>query len=1130
MTIFRKTEEECSGNKIVCPKAICYNFSMNFVFIFTVSVILCCSVTAHALEPSSTIVCRSLNGKWEFSGLLAAPHPFGPVSECDMPALSPMSDESRWKAIPVPRDWWSLPEYGRYRAGRFDTNSVYFRGFYRKSLTVENPADGRRRFLRFEAVGAEAELFVNGRFVAQHIGDFVPFEAEVTDFLVAGANLVALRVRADFAPLTPSPNRPRDTRPYGSRWERFAIKGGLWHDVSLIETPPIRLVDVRVDSAEDLKSVRIRLVADNDDVGFSGIVVASWVTNGVGDVVARRKVSISSGRTELSFNVPANGRPPWSPESPNLHTLVLTLSDEEGRVRTTHQERVGLRTMRIRNGRFELNGAPIYLIGDSLHSHKYGGRGRDSRADIRRDLLAYKANGANMLRTAHMPAIPELYEVADEVGMMIYDEWAMCFCSDLDEPVFERNNLTALAAFIRRDYNHPSVVCWSLGNENNHRRPEVGRQLDLQYDLVKSLDGQGRPICSFSGVADVWLYGTAPRKTDFLDTHRYHGIDTRSWTEWFPAMNGFYAQMAETYGQGGRLTMPLIMWECVGAGWGVVSDDTIHPGDVARYVEWSRRPCSWGNSEGQPFAGATGLLPILDSARGRPYLQGYLVTRLAELFRQDSRLAGFAPWFADPEVPGWMRWTQQTYPLLRNDATDTGRLMFRHWFAGETRRLECVVVNDTARMRTGLRAEISFAHDATERLIASIDLGRAAPFSEAVRPVALTLPTEMTGDCEIRLRVIGADGCESRNEYAVRVWSKSEAMRPVDAKGKVVLMTADEELSTAARSLGVPVRILRPSEALPEDGTLIVPPRVRIGRDAELASFVRRGGTLLALEPSGLTPPGFPFLRMRDAPNHLIEPVAVTHPIFDGLTAADFDTWAESANGHVVNRMLTPIDDGVLAARPRYIKVDAGMAMAEYRFGAGRYLVSTVATKGLWNVNPSATRYLRNLLVYVSGVASASGAPVLDPPNFRPVPTALSGDPLVVHRADAPPIRVEFPAAVTNAPHKILFLGRARARLTENRYRYLTLTFSGNSEGLVDITIPSLDHGNRLTCTLPLACSTGDVTTVRLDLMRDFRFAKPGAFPLSMARGEIILYNGYEKDQGFPRPPAAFSLHEMKFE
>lgn len=1089
--------------------------------------------------PAEEVVERrtSLNGTWKFSGLVAAPRPFGSLTDKERERLSPMTDDADWQTIPVPRDWWTLPKYETYRSGPFDTNRVYFCGFYRKAFAVATPRDGRRRFLRFEEIGAEAELFVNGRFVAHHLGDFVPFEAEVTDFLVAGTNLVALRVRADYAPLVPPPNKPPYTRPYGAHWDRYAIKGGLWHNVTLIETPSVRLTEVRVDPAEDLSSVRIRLVVDNAGGRLDGTLTATWAAdtaaNAARPVATCRESVCASGRTDLTLDLASGGRKPWSLEAPNLHSLVLVLTDAAGRVRATQRVRLGLRTMRVRNGRFELNGAPVYLVGDSLHSHKYGGRGRDNLADIRRDLAAWKANGVNLLRTAHAPAIPEVYDMADELGLMIYDEWCMSFCNTLDEAAFERNNLPALAAFVRRDYNHASVVCWSLGNEVKHQSPEVGRQLDLQYDLVKRLDGQNRPACAFSGVADVWLYGTARRKTDFLDTHRYHGIDSRSWTEWFPAMNAFYAQMAATYGRDGRLDLPLFLGECVGAGWGIRSDDGMRPGAVARYVDWSRRPCSWGKSEGMPFAGATGLLPILDSARGRHYLQGYLATRLVDLFRQDRRLAGFAPWFADPTVPGWMRWTQPTYPLLRNDATDSGRLMFRQLFAGETRRIDCVLVNDTAQTLVGLRAQVSFADGSREVPLASVDVGVAGPFAEAVRPLDLTLPPDMAGDGEIRLCVVDAAGRDSRNAYSVRVHRRAEATAPVAdaAAHEMVLYAADATLEAVCRRLGLRARVLPDGAELPESGTLVVPPGAAVRSDRELAAFVRRGGTLLALEPDGLTPPGFPFLRLRAAPNHLVEPVAVAHPVFDGLTASDFDTWAERPNGHVVERVLAPIDAGVLAARPRYIKDAAGMALAEYRFGAGRYVVSTVAAHGLWGVNPAATRYLRNLLAsVVGGQHDGAAAPMLDPPDFRPTPTALSDDPLVVQRADAPPRRIDFPAAVTNAPFKILFFGKDKAKLATNRYRYLTLTFASRSKGLVDITIPERGHRNRLTTTLPLACSDGAPVTVRLDLEKDFRFARPGTFSLSEARGEIILYNGYEKDQGSPRPPASFTLHEVKFE
>lgn len=198
-----------------------------------------------------------------------------------------------------------------------------------------------------------------------------------------------------------------------------------------------------------------------------------------------------------------------------------------------------------------------------------------------------------MIRTAHMPVPQEVLDLADELGMMIYDEWSMCFVTGIDKAVFEKNNLKELAGFVAADHNHPSVVMWSLGNEVSHKLdPELPGQLDKQYDLVRELDLQKRPICSFAGLGDTELYGSAKLKTDVIDIHCYIGM-TDSWTLARQVGDLYYRQLAGIYGDGKTFEKPYIISECVGGGWGYAPDPG-YRSNVPGYLEQMRRPFHWG--------------------------------------------------------------------------------------------------------------------------------------------------------------------------------------------------------------------------------------------------------------------------------------------------------------------------------------------------------------------------------------------------------------------------------------------------------------------------------------------------------------------------------------------------------
>ena len=1084
-----------------------------------------------SLKPAAFTVKTSLAGRWRFKGLDRRHDPFGPITDAERALMVPGLDDSSWSTIKVPLNWW---EDGRFAYGKtYDPKELFYRGFYRHSIEVANPKDGRRRVLRFEEVGAEFDLFVNGRFVAHHFGDFTPVEADVTEALVSGKNLIALRVLADFGPAWGRPF----TRIYGAHWDYRCMKGGIWHTVALIETPAIRLAEMLIDPADDLSAAHVRCRIENL-VGRTNVVLSAALVEDVAGAAPAelgecRPIRLEAGTNEWTFDLPAKDVKRWRPDDPNLYWMVVVLTDGSGTPVAVGLDRFGFRSMRVAGDRFLLNGEPIYLVGDSLHSLVYGGRNEDSIFRLRQQIAQHKRNGANLLRTAHMPAIPEVYAYADEVGMMIYDEWGNAFCNDIEEESFSRNNLPELEKWVRRDYNHASVVMWSLGNEVKHiRRYDICRQLDRQYDLVKRLDLQNRPVCSFSGCADVWAYGIERLKTDFLDTHRYLGIDASSWTTWFTVAEDWYPKVLDVYGENGRLTMPLIMWECVGAGWGLKRDESMRPGDVPRYLDWAAKHCTWAGADGIGFTGTVGLLPLLHNHRH--YVQRYLADRLCELFAQDRRLAGYAPWFADAQVPGATRWFQPVYPLLRNNAANDGRLMFRQLESSGERKLECAVINRSSR-RIG-RAAVNVTIVSGEREIpaGACDFEGIGPLEEKCVPLSLKVPMGLKGTGEIRLSLTG-EGCDGRNAYAVSFLDRAEVGAPLPKGTEVVLAAPAPAVTEVLAKLGVVYRVLKAGESPSADATVVVTKEATARGDVCLSDWAKKGCMLVVLEPDGLSVPGCPFLTLCEAPNHHVELVVPQHPVFEGLSQADFDTWAENPSGTVIRRGFTPLLPGILAVKGRYLREEPyTCALAEHAYGKGRLLISCFDAIRAFGRNPAATRYLRNLFAYVTD--RSLWRPTQELPPFedvlsRPVPTDLNPAPLMIVGKEKPE-RIAFRAATTakEAPWKILFFTARRRQVAEKGYRYLTLTFRSDDAGRIDLTIPKQDHRNRLTCTFPTSVSDGRPVTLRLDLQKDFRLANEAAFGLDEIRGEIILYNGYESDQGLPRPATELEILEMKFE
>lgn len=268
------------------------------------------------------------------------------------------------------------------------------------------------------------------------------------------------------------------------------------------------------------------------------------------------KPGTNEGRIELKLTNPQL----WSPDNPYLYYLSLALADGS-QIRAAHTERFGFREFKALGKDFYLNGERIYLFGENLSSVGFGGTGLSEEAEKARLITAYRGFrelGYNIVRTPHMPIIPLALELADEIGMMIFDEWAWSFTRYINEEVFERNNLEEVKEWVYRDYNHPSVVMWSCGNEVYYGGIAANyRQLNKQVALVRELDRSGRPISSFSGAASG--YGTEKLDTDVIDLHTYLGLAPPAWTAFEENLGSIYRLDTEIYGEDGKLNKPFII-------------------------------------------------------------------------------------------------------------------------------------------------------------------------------------------------------------------------------------------------------------------------------------------------------------------------------------------------------------------------------------------------------------------------------------------------------------------------------------------------------------------------------------------------------------------------------------------
>ncbi len=932
-------------------------------------------------NPFRPSLCRQefpLDGEWKVSLPEGTKETF-PMSDRVPEEVLPGFDDSSWSTIRVPMSWFRHDAYAPFLKN--DVSLV--RGWYRRSFELPGNLGAKRLILEFDGASYEARVFLNGRFIGSHHGEHGSFRFDATAAALPGKNnVLAVQVTSDFGGRGPA------THGYGATWGRNNAKGGLWQSVRAWLTDPVRIARLEVTPRLARSSVeldyRIINTAEHDlSLTLEG-VVASAMKAEPGRVAGRSpQVPIrlvpgeNQGHLELRLDRPEL----WSPDRPYLYFATLLLADGE-QVHDALTARFGYREFIADGNRFKLNGKPIFLFGENMSPAYYGSLGytpEEERKRLAGLLENYLRLGYNILRTSHMPVMQAALDLADEYGMMFYHEWCWAFSTNLDFEAFGRDNFEELAEFVADNYNHPSVVMWSLGNEIVHQnRPRVRELLDRQVELVHRLDRSGRPVTSFSGNAEPGTYGWDKLETDVLDFHSYIGL-YMCWTRQSEELGNWCSTLRRIYGATpeGKLALPLVAWENVGFSWGWKFDDSFRPGDVGAYRNYAMKSHSWASPGGIGFAGSIGLAAALNRREGANYAQALYGRRIFEVCRLDGRLAGFAPWSASNMLPAAKLWNQRILPALH----DNRFLRPGNLFAGESSEWTLTVVNDSDEtLREAAVLVTLMTADGREFELARITPAEVPAHGRTGCPVRLTLPEAVVGDAQLRLRLQAGKVEKGCNFYEVKLSNRKEASAPVAAVRPVFVLDTGVAANVAALTAElvkrrIPFRTVTSAEDWKE-GVLIVPPeyperhRVDLADRGILRKRLESGGVLLVLEqknPESVMPFG---LRLSYGPNTFVDLVSPEHPFFAGLDRRSFDTWNNPDFGFVIDTVLTPYCVNALAVRgPLLGRGNADSAVVEATVGRGRVILSQLNAMKLASRDGAAAVYLGNLLRYAVGSA-----------------------------------------------------------------------------------------------------------------------------------------------------------------
>jgi beta-glucuronidase len=371
--------------------------------------------------------------------------------------------EDKPAQISVPYCWPADKEYRQYIG----------LALYEHNFEAPKLKSGQIVRLHFDAVYDVATVWLNGQMIGRHSGGYTPFEFEVTERLRPGLN--HLLVEVDNTPTlqtipalatangSGSVNYPLEGTDTGEGIVGWMPYGGIVRPVILLITDSIYLKRMKIDAIPELTSgdasLHVRVWMHNagkeaHDVGISGSVAGIPVA-----IQVKRLDPDSSGSFEWSGVL--HHAHLWSVRDPYLYDARLSVPGDD------ITSRIGIRKLQIEGTQLLLNGRPVHLFGANRVSEDPVEGLRESEAIIKRDMSDMLADNMRMMRIAHYPQVPALLDFADEHGILLIAEagnWNMSGWQMAD-PTVRAVWKEQMREMMEQDWNHPSVIAWSLGNE-----------------------------------------------------------------------------------------------------------------------------------------------------------------------------------------------------------------------------------------------------------------------------------------------------------------------------------------------------------------------------------------------------------------------------------------------------------------------------------------------------------------------------------------------------------------------------------------------------------------------------------------------------------------------------------------
>jgi beta-galactosidase len=347
-----------------------------------------------------------------------------------------------------------------------DPDRPYYRGhgWYRTRIPIANPMKDGRTLLYFEGAGQTSHVYVGNVLVGSHVGGYDEFVFDITE-AIAGIG----QDGNDGVPIAVLCDNSEDLERPPSDLSDFSLYGGLYRHVHLAYVPGVSLESVHIlpiwaTGAEAKVFVKARLYNPQKYSGNAKILVET--SDAGGNPIARSEKTLAAwdGETEISSCI-LESPAVWSPAHPHLYTCSVTLTTPFGE--STVKVRFGIKHAEfLDHGPFKLNGERLLLRGTQRHMDHAGFAAAEPDELVRTEMELVKAMGANFIRLAHYQQTRLVLDLCDELGLLVWEEAPWCRAGVGDDK-WKGNTRSMLANMIDQHFNHPSVLMWGLGNEDD---------------------------------------------------------------------------------------------------------------------------------------------------------------------------------------------------------------------------------------------------------------------------------------------------------------------------------------------------------------------------------------------------------------------------------------------------------------------------------------------------------------------------------------------------------------------------------------------------------------------------------------------------------------------------------------